>query len=894
TVITRNAAYQADDLDSYDSDCDEIKTAKVAIMGNLSHYGSDDLAENSENSPDPTPSTRPTQVEVPKELPKVRMSQEKDRVINKLKERIKSLSGNIKEDKIKKELEEIETINIELDQEQCDDLIKQVNLKSAKNSNVNASLQEKVLVITALKDNLRKLKGKAVVDEAVISHPIDPEMIKVDVAPLAPKLKNNRTVYYDYLKHTQEETATLREIGEHERSLNPLNTSLDYACKYTKRIQELLIIIRQTYPCINNLGDKIIDVTPMNRTKQVRFTELVTSSGNTNIKTASSSNIVSNKTMLSSTGVNLSTSASGSQPSGNTTKDKIQQTPSSTKKNKIEAYPRTIRSSLRNKNCVVKTKNTASVQNSKSNVNSDLQCVTCNGCLFSDNHDSCVLDFVNNMNARVRIFYETSVARSPQQNGVVERRNRMLIEVVCKKPYELLHDKLPDLSYFHVFGPLCYPTNDSENLGKLQPKDDISIFIGYAPTKKALWIYNRRTRRIIKTIHVDFDELTTMASEQSSSGPALHEMTTATISSGSCKVLLLQHLAPELAASTGSPFSTTVDQDAPSLIWELIPRLDKVMVITLKWIYKVKLDELRGILKNKAQLMACGYRQEEGIDIEESFAPVARLEAIRIFLAYAAHMIMVVYQMDVKTAFLNGNLREESKYALESLKKYSFESCDLVDTPMLEKSKMDEDKEGKAVDPSHYHGMIDTLLYLIANRPDLQFAIWMCARYKARPTGNHLHAVQRIFQYLRGTVNQGLWYSKDSSNALTAFTDADHAGCQDTCRSTSGSLQFLGDRVISWSSKRQKSVVISSTKAEYIALSTVVLKSKHIDIRYYFIKKHVENGVIELYYINTKYQLADIFTKALGRERIEFLINKLDMRSFTSETLQQLTDEIDE
>ncbi|GJY92931.1 retrovirus-related pol polyprotein from transposon TNT 1-94 [Tanacetum coccineum] len=492
-------------------------------------------------------------------------------------------------------------------------------------------------------------------------------------------------------------------------------------------------------------------------------------------------------------------------------------------------------------------------------------------------------------------------------------------------------------------------------------------------------------------------------------------------------------------------------------VWELVPPPDKAFVISLKWIYKVKLDELGGILKNKARLVARGYRQEEGIDFEESFAPVARLEAIRIFLAFAAHMNMVIYQMDVKTAFLNGNLREEvyvsqpdgfvdpdkpnhvyklkkalyglkqaprawydmlssflisndfskgsvdptlfirregnelilvqiyvddiifaastpelcdlfakimcskfkmsmmgkisfflglqisqsprgifinqSKYALESLKKYGYESCDPVDTPMVEKSKLDEDKEGKAVDPSHYRGMIGTLLYLTASRPDLQFAICMCARYQARPTEKHLNAVKRIFRYLKGTVHRGLWYPKDSSFALTAFADADHAGCQDTRRSTSGSIQLLGDRLVSWSSKRQKSAAISSTEAEYIALSgccaqvlwmrsqltdygfgfnkipmycdnksAIALccnnvqhsRSKHIDIRFHFIKEHVENGVIELYFVNTEYQLADIFTKALGRERIEFLINKLGMRSFTPDTLKQLADEVDE
>nr|GFA07094.1 uncharacterized mitochondrial protein AtMg00810-like [Tanacetum cinerariifolium] len=127
--------------------------------------------------------------------------------------------------------------------------------------------------------------------------------------------------------------------------------------------------------------------------------------------------------------------------------------------------------------------------------------------------------------------------------------------------------------------------------------------------------------------------------------------------------------------------------------------------------------------------------------------------------------------------------------------------------------------EGKAVDPSHYRGMIGTLLYLKASRPDLQFPICMCAWYQAPPTEKHVHAVKRIFRYLRGPVNWGLWYSKDSSVALTAFADADHAGCQDTRRSTSGSVKFLGERLISWSSKRQKSVAISSMEAEYIALS---------------------------------------------------------------------------
>ncbi|GKA12191.1 retrovirus-related pol polyprotein from transposon TNT 1-94 [Tanacetum coccineum] len=320
--------------------------------------------------------------------------------------------------------------------------------------------------------------------------------------------------------------------------------------------------------------------------------------------------------------------------------------------------------------------------------------------------------------------------------------------------------------------------------------------------------------------------------------------------------------------------------------------------------------EAIGILKNKARFVARGYRQEEGIDFEESFAPVARIEAIRIFLAFTAHKNMTFYQMDVKMTFLNdfykgtvdptlfirrqgndillnprGIFINQSKYALESLKKYGMESSDPVDTPMV------------------------------------------------KPTEKHIHAIKRIFKYLRGTVNRGLWYPKDSSIALTAYADADHTGCQDTRRSTSGSVQLLGDRLVSWSSKRQKSAAISSTKAEYIALSVCCAqilwirsqltdygigfnkipmycdnksdialccnnvqhsRSKHIDIRFHFIKDQVENGVVELYFVNTEYQLADIFTKALCRERINFLIDKLGMRSFTPDTLKQLADEAEE
>nr|GFA56844.1 hypothetical protein [Tanacetum cinerariifolium] len=346
------------------------------------------------------------------------------------------------------------------------------------------------------------------------------------------------------------------------------------------------------------------------------------------------------------------------------------------------------------------------------------------------------------------------------QNGVVERRNYSLIEVArtmliyaqaplflwaeavataCftqnrsiirlrhgKTPYELMHGKQPDLSYFYVFGALCCPTNDSENVSKLQPKADIGIFIGYAPTKKPFRIYNRRTRRIVETIHVDLDELTAMASEQSSSGPALQEMIPGTIIDQDAPSLsksptpteiqssvihqdvrndnldievahmgndpLLGVPIPELtskqSSSTASPQSNvqpnhpmthhnskwTKDHPLNYIIDPLSrpvsTRLqlheqvlfcyyDAFLTLVEPKTYKEALTQACWIEAMQEELYEFERLEEEGFDFEESFALVARIEAIRIFLAYAALKNMVVYQMDVKTAFLNGNLQEE-------------------------------------------------------------------------------------------------------------------------------------------------------------------------------------------------------------------------------------------
>ncbi|GJX01475.1 retrovirus-related pol polyprotein from transposon TNT 1-94 [Tanacetum coccineum] len=396
------------------------------------------------------------------------------------------------------------------------------------------------------------------------------------------------------------------------------------------------------------------------------------------------------------------------------------------------------------------------------------------------------------------------------------------------------------------------------------------------------------------------------------------------------------------------------------------------MVIALKWIYKVKLDEYGDALKNKVRLVTKGYRQEEGIDFEESFALVARIKAIRIFLANAASKKVVIYQMDVKTAFLNEDLQEEvfvsqpegfedpkhpthvyrlkkslyglkqaprtwydtlskfliatkffkgavdpmlftrktgkhillvqiyiddiifastdptaclqvsqspkgifinqAKYALKILKKYGMDLTNPVDTPMVDRLKLDEDLKEIPIDQTRFRGMVGSLMYLTASRPDLVFVVCMCARYQDKPTKKHLEAIKLVFWYLRGTIHMGLWYPEDNVMALTAYVEADHAGCQDTRR-----------------------------KAEYIAMSgccaqILWMRSQLKDYGFEFnkIPLYLENRVIELYFVETNYQLADILIKALPRERFEFLLPQLGMKSMTPETLKRLQEGEDE
>ncbi|GJS96877.1 retrovirus-related pol polyprotein from transposon TNT 1-94 [Tanacetum coccineum] len=904
-------------------------------------------------------------------------SQEKDTVIKKLKERIKSLSENMNEDKVKKDIEEIETINIELDH--------RVSNLIAENEHLKQTYKQ-------LYDSIKptRIRSKEQCD-ALVNQVNQKSMeisdLNVDLEQLSPKLKNNREAHVDYIRITKENTDTLRDVVEQARTSNPLDNTLAYACMYTKQIQELLVYASNTCPSSPLKSEKLVAVTPMNNARKVTCAKTsTTSNNNTQIQVDVHQTQTTSKPLVLSTNEKCSTNASRSKPRMND-----------------HARAKAVKS--------IKMKEWKPTGKMFKNVG--YKCVP-TGRTFTIVETKCPLTrFTSTKIVPYRIPVKSTVITNKRPSSASQWR-----------PKETNHLSLSN-------APKIV---ESRTANHLEPNNHMGSNVSISPCSLSV---------------------------QCSSGPALHEMTHATISSGlvpnpppstpfvppsrtDWDILFqplfdelltpppsVDHLAPEViapiaevvapvpAASTGSPSSTTVDQDAPSpsnsqttpetqshvipndveednhdldvthmnnnpffgipipkndseaysssdviptivptaapnsehvtkwtkdhpldnIIGELerpvstrlqlheqalfcyydafltsvepknykdaLTQAYKAMVITLKWIYKVKLDELGGILKNKARLVAHGYRQEEGINFEESFALVAKLNVIRYFLAYAAHMNMIVYKMDVETAFLNGILREEvyvsqpdgfvdqdnpnhmnslkepwiphcssddkakifswykfmlmisflrlqisqsprgifinqSKYALESLKKYGMESSDPVDTPMVEKSKLDEDIQGKAVDPTHYHGMIGTLMYLTASRPDLTFAVSMCARYQAKPIEKHLHAVKRIFKYLRGIVNRGLWYPKDSSIALTAYADADHAGCQDTRRSTSG--------------------------------------------------KQVENGAVELYFVNKAGSDGEhLHIKPLAEKRMNFLSTRWEMRSsFTPETLKQL------
>ncbi|GJV75544.1 putative ribonuclease H-like domain-containing protein [Tanacetum coccineum] len=470
-------------------------------------------------------------------------------------------------------------------------------------------------------------------------------------------------------------------------------------------------------------------------------------------------------------------------------------------------------------------------------------------------------------------------------------------------------------------------------------------------------------------------------------------------------------------------------------VWVLVDLPHGMKVIGTKWVYRNKRDERGVVVRNKARLVAQGYTQEEGIDYDEVFAPVARIEAIRLFLAFASFMGFIVYQMDVKSAFLYGTIDEEvyvsqppgfvdpdhptkvykvvkalyglhqaprawyatlstflekhgykrgtidktlfikrdkkdimlvqvyvddiifgstnkswcdefealmksrfqmssmgeltfflglqvkqnkggifisqDKYVAEILKKFDLVNVKAAITPMETKVPLTKDEEAIDVDVHLYRSMIGSLMYLTASRPDIMYAVCVCSRFQVTPKTSHLNAVKRIFKYLKGKSNLGLWYPRESPFDLEAFSDSDYGGSNLDRKSTTGGCQFLGQRLISWQCKKQTIVATSTTEAEYVAAanccgqvlwvqnqlldygfnfmntkihidneSTICIvknpvyhsKTKHIEIRHHFIRDCYEKKLISVEKIHTDLNVADLLTKPFDGPRFNYLV----------------------
>nr|GEX21768.1 hypothetical protein [Tanacetum cinerariifolium] len=625
----------------------------------------------------------------------------------------------------------------------------------------------------------------------------------------------------NYLRHLKESVGTIRDIVEEAKVIRPLDRSIVSVYRYTKHSHELLEYAIGTCPQGSQKQDKQLSHIPLIRKMQITF---ATQSD----KSQPKSNVKTNR-ISSAKGVN---------------------------KLPVEDQPRKNKSYHRTLNLV--------------DSSSRLKCTVIQivwyldtGCLKHMTGDrSRLTNFVKKFIGTVRfgndhfgaimgygdyVIGDSVISR----NGVVERSNRTLVEaartmLIFSKALMFLWAEAVATA---VFGALCYPTNDSEDLRNLQPTVDIGIFVGYAPSRKGYRIYNKRTRRIMETIQIQFDELTEQMAPVHLDAPSL-SISPSSLALQSYR--LHQGVATEpnhmedhpVAPVDNYPFvnvfalkphseaSSSRDNSSTESTYELVPQPDCVMIIALKWIYKVKLDEYGDVLKNKARLAAKGYQQEEGIEFKESFAPVAHT---RLFASlspmpqpegfvdpdHPTHVYRLkkaLYGLkqaprawyDTLSKFLLDNnfskgavdptlfTQKTGKHILLVQIYFGMDSCDSIGTPMVDRVKLDKDPLGIPVNQTRFRSMVGFQMYLTASRPDLVFAVCMCARYRASSTKKHLEALKRVFWYLEGTINWGLWYLKDSTMALTAYANANHAGCQDTRRSTSESAQFLSDKLILW------------------------------------------------------------------------------------------------
>ncbi|GJY72968.1 retrovirus-related pol polyprotein from transposon TNT 1-94 [Tanacetum coccineum] len=516
------------------------------------------------------------------------------------------------------------------------------------------------------------------------------------------------------------------------------------------------------------------------------------------------------------------------------------------------------------------------------------------------------------------ILRQFSIARTPQQNGVTERRNRTLIEAARTM---LADSKTPTLSFMRPFGCLVTILNTIDHLGKFNGKADEGFFVGYSLNSKAFGVFNSRTMIVEENLHIRFSKSTPNVV---GSGPDwLFDIDALTRT---------MNYEPIVASTQSNGFAGTKASDNadPKSSHDMIPKLQVIWKEVdenpekdsecITKVLRNKKDERGIVIRKKARLIAQGYTQEEWIDYDKVFAPVARIKAIRLFLAYASFKDFVVYQMDVKSDFLYGKIEEEvyvcqplgfedpdfpdrvykvekalyrlhqapkawyetlstylldngfqrgkidktlfikrhkgdillmssmgeltfflglqvkqkkdgifisqDKYVAKILKKFGFTEVKTASTPMETQKPLLKDEDGKEVDVHMYRSMIGSLMYLTSSRPDIMFAVCACARYQVNPKVSHLHAVKRIFRYLKGQPKLGLWYPKDSPFDLVAYTDSDYAGASLDRKSTIGGYQFLGCRLVSWKCKNRQWLQIPQQKL--IILNTVRKSKKSV------------------------------------------------------------------
>ncbi|WJX24547.1 hypothetical protein P8452_13641 [Trifolium repens] len=735
------------------------------------------------------------------------------------------------------------------------------------------------------------------------------------------------------------------------------------------------------------------------------------------------------------------------------------------------------------------------------------------------------------------IVHEFSAPRTPQQNGVIERKNRSLQEMartmmhetklakhfwaeavntacyiqnrIYIRPllnittYELFKGRKPNISYFHQFGCTCYILNNKAYKRKFDAKACKGIFIGYSERSKAYRVYNSETNTVEESIHVRFDdkEPDSKMSEQDNSYAGVPYQYTNTEPEKASEAVEASEAVLEEDAEEASQLEASQEHDdtseedtQPSADVDEAPRrkfkyrsshpedlilgnkesprrtrsdyqqldslLGLISMIEPKnvdealtddgWIVAMQ-DELNQFQRNDVWDLVPRPAHKNIIGTKWVFRnkmneQVARLEAIRLLLSYAVNNGITLYQMDVKSAFLNGVISEEvyvkqppgfedlknpdyvyklkkslyglkqaprawyerlsnfllengfqkgqidntlfrktskkdiliiqiyvddiifgstnaslcksfsklmqdefemsmigelkfflgiqinqgkdgtyihqSKYTKELLKKFNLEDCKIMSTPMHPSSSLSKEEIGSKVDQKLYRGMIGSLLYLTASRPDILYSVCLCARFQSDPREPHLTAVKRIFRYLKGTTNLGLLYKKSLDSKLVGFCDADYAGDKIERKSTSGNCQFIGENLISWASKRQTTIALSTAEAEYIsaakcctqllwmkyqledyniAESSIPLycdntaaihlsknpilhsRAKHIEIKHHFIRDHVQKGTIDIQFIDTEHQWADIFTKPLAIERFDFIKKNLNMHYISEE-----------